>query len=509
VTVSTTVARSVLALLAGLALAWPAAAAAQRVERQGAADVALDRRLARLLASGRYTLLAADTFVGAQDTIPGSVLVLDATLILEGTVRGDAVVVDGGIFVRPGARVTGDVVNIGGGLYRSMNARIGGHIIDLPNAPYHVARTDGVLRIVARAQPSRIKLDSPVAGIHAPIYDRVAGLTAAWGAALTLPQLGPIQPEIHGWIGYQTQRGEPVGGADLGLRAGAYELRGSLARSTYTNDDWDRRNGYNSATYLWNGSDYRNYYAADRAYVTLSRELGDVEKRFYAKLHVGAQLEDATSLTAGDPWHVVGPTPRPNPAIDDGRIASGIAGLDANWIGSLTWLNLGGQVELGRKVRGGHYRFDRFETWGTWAMKAIANQTLEVHWRFTGPLPGTDSLPRQRWGILGGAGTLPVYDVGEFRGDRLAFVQTRYLVPLPRWLALPVFGSPDLALIDAVGRAWTASSTETRLEQNVGAGLEFFGAYVRYIVDARDASRSALSAGLVWPFGGRYPWQRR
>ncbi len=508
-TVSTNGGRWFLAMLSVLAVAWPEVAVAQRVERQGAADVALDRRLARLLASGHYTLVAADTFVGVGDTIPQDVLVLDATLILEGTVRGDLVAVDGGMFLRPGARVTGDVVSIGGGLYRSMNARIGGHIIDLPDAPYHVVRADGVLRIVAREQPSRIKLDSPALGLHAPTYDRVAGLTAAWGAGLALPEVGPVQTTIHGWVGYQTQRGEPVGGADLGLRAGAYELRGGVERSTFTNDGWNRRNGYNSVTYLWNGSDYRDYYAADRLYVTLRKELGDVEKRFHADLHVGVQLEDASSLAAGNPWHVVGSTPRPNPPIDGGTIASGMAGLDLNWTGSVTWLALGGQFELARKVRGGQYRFDRFEVGGTWAMKAIANQTLEVRWRFMGPLPGTDSLPRQRWGILGGAGTLPVYDVGEFRGDRLAFVQTRYLIPLPRWLALPVLGAPDLALIDAAGRAWNASAAETRLEQNIGGGLEFFGAYVEYLVDARDTSRGVLSAGLLWPFAGRYPWQRR
>ncbi|MEJ2677622.1 MAG: hypothetical protein P8174_00945, partial [Gemmatimonadota bacterium] len=342
---------ALLFLLAALAVSWPAVASAQRVERQGAADVALDRRLGRMLASGNYRLISSNTFVGAHDTIPQDVLVLDASLVLEGTVLGDVVAVGGGIWLRPGARVTGDVVNVGGELYRE-RAHVGGHIIDLPDAPYHVVRTDGVLRIVARSQASRIKLDSEAWGIHMPAYDRVAGLTAAWGASLALPQLGPIQPTIHGWVGYQTQRAEPVGGADMGIRIWAYELRGGLERLTFTNDGWNRRTGYNSVTYLWNGSDYRNYYAADRRYVSLSRELGDVEKRFHAMVSVGVQLEDASSVAADNPWHVVGPIPRPNPAIDEGRIASGMAGLDAAWISTFTRLNLGGQVEAARTVQG-------------------------------------------------------------------------------------------------------------------------------------------------------------
>lgn len=501
--------RHVLGLLVVLVLACPALAAAQRVQLEGAADVAVDRRLSRLLASGQYLLVTSDTVVPSDDTIPESVLVLDATLILEGTVEGDLVVVGGGVFVRPHGRVSGDLVNVGGGAYHHPQARIGGHIVSLPDAPYHVVRTDGVLRIVARAHRSLLSLDGKALGLHVPTYDRVDGLTAAWGASLALPLLGPLQPRLHGWIGYRTQRGEPAGGADLGLRAGPYELRGGVERASYTNDGWIRLGGLNSLGYLWNGNDYRNYYAADRVFATLTRELGDVEKRFHAALRIGAQLEDATSVQGDDPWHVVGSTPRPNPPVDDGRIASALASLEGDWTGSRMKLGVGGQLEFARLREGGQFRFDRYDIWGGLAMQAIAHNTLELRWRFMGPLPGTDSLPRQRWGILGGAGTLPVFDVATFRGDRLAFVRTRYLVPLPHWLTLPVLRVPSLELIHVAGRAWTASSAQTRLEQNIGAGLEFFGAYIEYIVDVRDTHRGVLTGGLFWPYGNRPSWERR
>lgn len=501
--------RPALGLLLALVLGWPAVAAAQRVRLEGTADVAVDRRLSRLLASGQYLLVTSKTVVPPHDTIPESVLVLDATLILEGTVEGDVVVVQGGVFVRPGARVSGDLVNVGGGAYYNPRARIGGRIVSLPEAPYHVVRTDSVLRIVARARPSRVSLDSRVFGLHAPTYDRVDGLTAAWGASLALPLVGPLQPQLHGWIGYRTQRGEPAGGADLQLRAGPYELRGGVERATYTNDAWIRQNELNSLTYLWNGNDYRNYYAADRVFATFTREIGDVEKRFHAELRFGAQLEDATSEGGDDPWHVVGSTPRLNPPVDDGRIASALGSLEGSWTGSRMKLGLGGQVEMARLQEGGQFSFDRYQVWGGLAMQAIAHNKLELRWRFMGPLPGTDSLPRQRWGILGGAGTLPVYDIAGFRGDRLAFVRTRYLIPLPRWLTLPVLRVPELELIHMAGRAWTASSARPRLEQNFGAGLEFFGAYVEYVVDVRNTRRGVLTGGLFWPYGNRPSWERR
>jgi len=55
-------------------------------------------------------------------------------------------------------------------------------------------------------------------------------------------------------------------------------------------------------------------------------------------------------------------------------------------------------------------------------MKAIANHTLEIEANFRGPLPGTETLPLQRWTFVGGSGTLYTFDIAEFRGDRLAFV---------------------------------------------------------------------------------------
>src|SRR5690606_14780658 len=128
-----TIAAALLVLL-GSAIA-PAPTAAQRVERVGSGAASVDERLDEVLA-GRYLLVARDTTFGAADTVPGPVLVLGATLIVEGVVAGDLVAVDSEVYLRPTARIVGDAVNIGGGLYRSEHAVVQGLRIDRPEAPY-------------------------------------------------------------------------------------------------------------------------------------------------------------------------------------------------------------------------------------------------------------------------------------------------------------------------------------------------------------------------------------
>lgn len=475
--------------------------------RVGRSDVALDRRLARLLASEETLILTSDTLVEAGDTVPTSVLVLDATLVLEGVVAGDLVAVDGGLWVRASSRVEGDLVNIGGGLYRYGAARVGGRIFDLPDAPYHVNRAPLRVEIVAREAPVRFKLDGAF-GLRMLRYDRVDGVSLDWGAGYILPLLGAVQPEIHGWVGWRTQRGEMGGGADLELRVGATVLEGGWERTTRSPDTWVRGTNLNSLDYLWDGDDFRNHYQADRVFAELRHELGDERKRFHARFGLGVQIEDALSLPAGAPWTIFGDTVRSNPAIDDGRITSGLASVTTTWSGLLSVLQTGALLEAGRTTEQGDFEFDRFEAWGVWAVKALASHTLQVSWRVQGPLPGTDSLPRQRWSLVGGRSTLQTYDIAAFHGDRVAFVRTDYVIPFPGWLALPLLGAPDLHLIHAAGRAWTAADTETDLEQNVGGELRFTGVYIRYMVDPSGITDNSLVVGLVSPFAEPYPWQR-
>jgi len=499
-TIATTAA-AILALLgSGIA---PAPAAAQRVERVGSGAASVDERLDAVLA-GRYLLVARDTTFAATDTVPGPVLVLGATLIVEGVVAGDLIAVDSDVYLRPTARVIGDAVNIGGGLYRAEYAGIQGLRIDRPEAPYRVVRAEDALRIEAAPGRRAIELDG-VSGFHAPTYDRVSGLTLRWGAAYLPPHVSGFQPRVHGEAAYRSERGSWGGGLDLSLeRAGTSIVLG--ARDvTVTNEGWIRDPLRNSLSYLFTGRDYRDYYGARQLFLELRRRSSRGALAWDARLR--AQIEDARPLRAGDPWTVFHDSIRPNLPADEGRISSLIATGSGEWAGTLATVAAGATVELAGAAAAGDFTFGRFAAWTEVAMAALANHGLELRLHFRGPLPGTEALPRQRWTFLGGSGTFPAFGIASFRGDRLAFVETTYIIPLGPRFDVPLLGQPDLEVLHVAGMAWT-EATSRDLEQNVAVRIRFPFVTVRLATDPTepvDAARFDL--GLTLPHAGRRPWE--
>lgn len=475
------------------------------VETVGASDVALDRRLTKLLEADPV-ILTRDTHVLEGDTIRGSILVLDATLILEGVVLGDLVVVDAGAFVRPSAVVRGDLVNMGGGLYRSELARIGGTIIDLPTASYRVVREPDRIVIVASDTPSPLKLDGFM-GFRPPTYDRVNGLTTVWGARYRLPRLGDLTPTIRGRVGWQTQRGDPTYALSGDVRYHATAVEVGYEDGWATNERWIRGDVRNSLNYVWNGKDSRDYYQRERIWAGARRELGDVEKSFYGVLGIRGQREDAESLRAGEPWHLFSGDVRPNLPIDDGRTTSLVASFDVEWHGRETDFVGGVEYEAAREWLDGVFTFDRVAVRGDWAMHALADHTLEIEFFVQQPL-GSAELPRQRWSFVGGSGSLQTMAFAQHRGDHVVAVESEYIIPLPERAALPFVGAPVIRLIHAAGMAWT-DGEDPAFRQEVGARLDLFALYFRYMLDPADPENSDLDIGLTWPFDSPYPWERR
>ncbi|HEX6939137.1 MAG TPA: hypothetical protein VF158_06965 [Longimicrobiales bacterium] len=471
----------------------------------GRGDVDHDGALQRLIARGDYLPITRDTFIAAGDSIPRTVLVVGASLTLEGAVAGDVVGVDSNLWLRPAARVHGDVVNLAGGLYPSGLAKIDGTVIDEPLAPYTVVRGRDEVRIVGNADVPAFDLGGAL-GFEPPTYDRVDALALRWGAGYLLPPIGRVEPRLNGWVGYASGRGALNGGLELEARRGRTRLAFGGEERTATQDAWIRGDLRNSLSFLVNGNDQRNYYEAEIAYAELSRDFG--REGFGGTARLRAQLETDESLGAGDPWVLFDDDVRPNPPIDDGEIASIILGFEGDWIGRYSAATAGIDLEFAEEWLGADFGFGRFLVWGEWAMDALANHVLELEWRFQGPLPGTASLPRQRWTFVGGSGTLPTFETGQFRGDRLVFAETEYIIPFPRRLALPVVGPPDLKLIHVFAMAWTDDAARD-VEQNVGIRLEFFLPYVRIMTNPADPLEDAeLDIGLAWPFDDDRRWRR-
>ena len=478
-----------------VALVQPAIA--QTIQRAGRGDPRLEPKLDVALAA-HPRVFARDTFIARGDTVRGAVLVAGSRLVLEGTILGDLTMVDANVYVRPSARIMGNVLNVGSGLYRSELATISGRVDDHPLAPYHVEREDGVIEIVGDVEykPFSIKL-------MAPTVDRVNGIRPQLGIALEAPPIGRNVLELAVWGAYGFERdgweNRLQGGAEARLRRGFTHIGVGVEKTTATNDAWIKSDAKNALNFIWNGKDYRNYYEAERVYGMVAREL--MRGGHAAVASVRYQIEDANSLSAVSPWVLFKPdTIRPNPGIDDGTINSGILRLRGEWKGLTTLAEYDGQIEAGK----GDYGFQMLALTGEWAMQALANHTLEIEARVQAPV-GTDSLPRQRWGVLGGSSTIFTRQLGEFWGDRLFYMESEYSIPIDQ-LRLPILGRPALEFIHVIGSAWTHGQSSS-LVQNVGAKIQFPFVYARYVFDPADVGDNKFSVGFNFPRGA-YPWER-
>jgi hypothetical protein len=113
-------------------------------------------------------------------------------------------------------------------------------------------------------------------------------------------------------------------------------------------------------------------------------------------------------------------------------------------------------------------------------------------------IPSGGLLPQQRYGYLGGAGTLATVDLLALGGDRLFYAQGDYFIPVSL-ITLPFLGSPYLDLRYAAGNAGVGVMPS--LIQNIGIGVGI--SYVRadYTIDPASnrfpgSRRSAFSVGI-------------
>jgi hypothetical protein len=361
-----------------------------RIRLMGYGEPAIDQRIAGLIRSQQYLPITSDTTLAAGDTIALPVLLMDATFYVDGVLLSDLIAVDAETFLRPTAEVHGDLINMGGGLYPSALARIDGMVTDRPLANYFVVRENDLIRIEGRLPHNRLVLDG-VQGFGLPTYDRADGLTLRWGGSYIIgPRGAPEEPRIHAFGSYMSARGDFGGGVELRAGQGLTTARLGAERVTWTQERWIRNALENSVSFFFLADDYFNFYDARRAYARFRTgfEVGDV----VAGIGATAQFENARSLRRRSVFTVFG-TPRFNPPVDRGSIASLALTGEVLWERRLTELRAGGEIELAPSALG-DFGFARFVVWGDWLMEAFADHFLDITWHFQGPLPGTRTRPR-------------------------------------------------------------------------------------------------------------------
>ncbi len=464
-----------------------------RTPGRGRPGVILQETLAR-----PHTVLAPDSIVHLprDSTIDRTVLILGGDATVASIVHGDVIVVDGDLFLHPGAAIDGRAVAIGGGVYPSSLARV-----TLGTESFRDVTYD-----VTRGTERRIFLDwrviSPVTietlswplifGFRLPTYSRVDGLGLRWGPRI---QLDTGRIVIDPIVTYRSDLGEidPSMTARLAIgRLTSLEVR--AMRGTFTNDAWIQSDIANLIGTLVTGHDYRNYWRADRGEALVQRRWERAATLL--ALEVGARTERAWSVAAGGPWSVFGRDDfeegmrRPNPSVMHGRITSALAGGRFDWerqqvtlssrLLTETSIDTPDDSRFVQATLDAMVGFPAFRN-HTFSFEAHAVQTFG------------DSAPPQRFAYLGGSGTLPTFDILEFGGDQLLFFESRYSIPIER-IKIPLAGSPVLMFRHMIGMAGVDSLPP--FEQNVGVRLRVGPIKVDWTIDP-VSRESKFSAGLA------------
>jgi hypothetical protein len=427
-----------------------------------------------------------------DSTIPRSVLVLGGDATVASVIQGDVIVVDGDLFLHPGADVAGRAVAIGGGVYPSSLARVAVGMESFRDVTYDVSRaSDGRVMLDWR-EISPVPIETVtfplVFGLRLPTYTRVDGLGVPWGPRFAF-DTGRIT--IDPVVTYRSDLGEldPSLTAHLDIgRLTTLEVR--AARGTFTNDAWIQSDIANFISTLLRGRDYRNYWRADRGEVLLQRrwERGAT----LLALEGGGRVERAWSVSAGRPWSMFGRNDeedgmlRPNPPVRHGRISSALAGARFDWerqgVALTSRVLTEIVIDAPDERRFTQATFDARVDFPTFRNHTFSLEAHAVHTL-------GDSAPPQRYAYLGGSGTLPTFDLLEFGGDRLVFLESRYSIPIER-IQIPIAGVPVIMLRHMIGMAGVDSLPP--FEQNVGVRLRVGPLKVDWTIEpvSRDSKTS-------------------
>lgn len=435
--------------------------------------------------------------------------VYDRTVVIVGsdasvasTIHGDLIVVDGDIYLRPGARIDGRAIAYGGGVYDSEQAAVQGGRFSYWDTRYHITRTDSAIVLDYQPPPLLEEAQLPslpmLYGLRIPTYTRVDGVGLPWGPRfmLTWRQGGSLQ--VDPTVTYRSDIGafDPAVTARLRLDPG-WSAHLYAGRGTFTNDAWIESDLVNSIKVLLNGRDYRNYWRADRYEGRVARTFTGGSGEF--TVWGGARTERDWSISAGGPWSLRGRRAgdgmiRPNPAVERGRISSALAGVGGSV--SLPEIAFAAALQVERPFDApSDERFTQATIDAGIRFATFASQSFELHSHAV--LTAGDTAPPQRFSYLGGTGTLPTFPVLELGGEQLLFIESAYNIPITP-LHVPILGPPVLSLRHAIGAAGVGQLP--KFEQNLIARIALGVVFAEYAIDPAtrdDAFSLGLSSSMI------------
>jgi hypothetical protein len=450
--------------------------------------------LQQAVAQPHIVLVASDgeAHLPRDSTYHETVIVLGGDAIVEGQAMADVIVVGGGLYMHPGARIAGRAVAIGGGVYESGLATIAGGVrqfrdftYDITPAPDGYTLSYRSLIVTPHDPLALLSLLGPLL----PTYDRTNGLSVGLAPEFAVPGTTvTLQPRLT----YRSELGAFDPSVDVTAEIDSRtELRASVGRGTFTNDTWIRPDILNSLEALGLGEDTRNYFRATRGKATLSRRWES--DRLTIEPYVGGRAERAESVrpdfgATGGPWSFFGRHDslgmlRPNPQIDRGTTESALAGASAIWNVQDIVAQLRIDEELGVFNRrtgdlGPDDTFAQTTADGRIEFPTFSTQTFSMHAHAV--LTTHGSTPLQRWAYVGGPSSIPTIDMLSEGGDELLYFDARYNIPIDS-VTLPLIGSPVLTVREVLGGA--AVGALPALQQASGVRLSASALYGELLVD--------------------------
>ena len=474
-----------------LALA-AAPAAGQRLVIEGDSRHPAAEMLREIAERNLYLVIDRDTVLPADSRVDSDLVIVDATVRLEGEIAGSVAVLGGTFFIRPGAQIGGVSVAVSGIIGMSALATVGDTLSVPPEHRVAIERSPGEYR-VRITPPNRPRFVRPQGafGVILPSYDRVNGVTvrAGVGGGIGVDSLRPRYSIIGSY--YSARGAVGVTGMIRFPLGDGISLEASGGREVRTSDAWIRGDLQNSISTLFVRSDMRDYHQSDFGMVAL-RQTPPIfldPGQGYLLPHFALTASHDRSLRTRNVWSLFGDAPwRENPEVFEGVLTSAIGGFSAGWQGRSSGLRTVTDVEwafpspVGENW--GERTFGQVTTDAAWTMGALWRHTLAIRGRAMLTF-GPEAAPPQRWSMLGGPSTLPTFSPAALRGDNLVFLQTTYVIPV-RPVTVPVLGMPELVARHAVGSAWvTGDEGSRRWEQNLIAGIRF--GIAEFLVSANPA----------------------
>lgn len=404
-----------------------------------------------------------------------TVVVLNSDATVASAVHGDVVVINGDLFLQPGAKIDGRAVAIGGGVYDSQQATVGGEKLSYRDVHFDTVRTAGGVELVYRLPPPPEDTIPTFAlpglfGLRMPLYDRVDGLSVPWGPRINLAD---ARVAIDPTVTYRSNLGayDLAATARANLRNG-WSATASAARTTLSNDRWIQTDLANSLSTIGVGSDYRNYWRAARYEGRIAHDWTFIEGDL--QLYAGGRTEDDWSVRGGGPWSLFNQKDslhmqRPNPGVERGDLSSALFGARGSWQREHVSFDLGVDAEVVLDAPSNEH-FTQTTIFARAAFPTfvtkLGTQSFVFHTHMV--LTAGDTAPPQRFAYLGGGGTLPTFDILSRGGDQLVFLEGLYNFPI-QTIHVPFLGTPIITVREMLGS--TGIGSLGRFDSNIGARL--------------------------------------